>query len=64
MAGTSEGARKAARTLKEKFGDDYFGKIGAKGGKHAKQAFSVDREFARKSGKKGGRAKKGYRKET
>jgi len=31
MSGTSEGARKAAETNKERYGKDFFARIGAKG---------------------------------
>lgn len=34
MAGTKDGGRKTAITNKKKYGDDYYRKIGAKGGKN------------------------------
>lgn len=33
MAGTKLGAQKAVKNLKSKYGDDFFVRIGAKGGK-------------------------------
>lgn len=32
MAGTKEGGKKAAQTNKEKYGDNFYAKIGRKGG--------------------------------
>lgn len=32
MAGTKEGGKRAAATNKDKYGDDFYARIGAKGG--------------------------------
>lgn len=56
MAGTLEGGRAAARTNKAKYGEDFYGKIGALGGKKGKTGgFYANRELARLAGAKGGR---------
>lgn len=58
MAGVRAGGLKAVETLKEKYGEDYFSKIGRKGGKaHGKGGFN-DRSLARRAGAKGGRISK------
>lgn len=57
MGGNVEGGRQAARTNKERYGDDFYKKIGAQGGakKGAPKGFAVNRELARVVGAKGGR---------
>ena len=35
MSGTKAGAAKAARTNKERYGEDFYANIGAKGGKNS-----------------------------
>lgn len=56
MAGTKAGGKAAAATNKAKYGEDYYGKIGAIGGKLGKTGgFYVNRELARIAGAKGGR---------
>ena len=57
MAGTKEGALKAAATIKEKHGEDFFKKVGAIGGaaKSPNKGFGVDRERAKLAGIKGGK---------
>ena len=56
MAGTREGGKAAAATNRAKYGDDFYSKIGAKGGKKGKTGgFFADRELARIAGAKGGR---------
>lgn len=65
MAGTIEGGGKAARTNKNKYGEDFYAVIGAKGGKNGKtggfasNTKGVDgltgRERARLAGAKGGK---------
>lgn len=52
MPGTKEGCKKAAETLKKKYGQDYFKKLGKKG---ALKALEKDPERLSKMGKKGGR---------
>jgi hypothetical protein len=64
MAGTKEGGQLAAATNKAKYGDDFYAKIGAKGGKLGKTGgFFANRDLAREAGRKGGlisrRGKKG-----
>lgn len=56
MAGTKAGGQAAAATNKRKYGDDFYGRIGAKGGKLGKTGgFFANRELAREAGAKGGR---------
>lgn len=56
MAGTLEGGQAAAKTNKEKYGEDFYKKIGAMGGKKGKTGgFYANRELARVAGAKGGR---------
>ena len=59
MAGTKAGGLKAAQTNKQQFGDDFYRRIGSKGGKNGKGpdykgGFSADRERAKIAGAKGG----------
>lgn len=55
MAGTVEGGKAAAYTNKQKYGADFYAKIGAKGGKLGRTGgFYANRELARIAGKKGG----------
>jgi general stress protein YciG len=56
MAGTKAGGKAAAATNKNKYGPDFYAKIGAKGGKLGKTGgFYANRELARLAGAKGGR---------
>ena len=56
MAGTIEGGKAAAKTNKEKYGADFYGKIGAMGGRKGRTGgFFANRELARIAGAKGGR---------
>lgn len=56
MAGTVNGGKAAATTNKEKYGADFYAKIGAMGGKKGKTGgFYANRELARIAGAKGGR---------
>lgn len=56
MAGTLEGGKAAAKTNKAKYGEDYYQRIGAKGGKLGTTGgFWANRELARTAGAKGGR---------
>lgn len=56
MAGTVVGGKAAARTNKAKYGADFYGRIGAMGGKKGKTGgFFANRELARIAGAKGGR---------
>lgn len=59
MAGTKEGALKAARTNREKYGDEFYAKIGGKGGKKGHTGgFASNKELARRAGSIGGRKSK------
>lgn len=56
MAGTKAGGRAAAETNKNKYGADFYAKIGAKGGRQGRTGgFYANRELARVAGAKGGR---------
>jgi uncharacterized protein len=56
MAGTVKGGKLAAEKNKEKYGSDFYAKIGAKGGKKSRTGgFFANRELARVAGAKGGR---------
>jgi len=56
MAGTIEGGRQAAKTNKQRYGEDFFKIIGGKGGSISSGGgFSYNRELARTAGTKGGR---------
>lgn len=56
MAGTVAGGKAAAATNKQKYGDDFYSKIGAEGGKLGRTGgFYANRELARIAGAKGGR---------
>lgn len=57
MAGTKEGAKKAAATIKAKYGDDYYAKNGRIGGSvvGVKKGFAANISLARTAGAKGGR---------
>lgn len=55
MAGTKAGGKAAARTNKAKYGEDFYARIGAMGGKKGKTGgFYANRELARIAGAKGG----------
>ena len=62
MSGTKDGGKIAAKTNKEKYGDDFYRKIGAAGGKvgrtggfwHRKYVL-CDEGFIKNAGAKGGR---------
>lgn len=56
MAGTKEGGQKAAATNKAKYGEDFYSKMGQKGGRLGRTGgFFANRELARIAGAKGGR---------
>lgn len=60
MAGTKAGGVKAAATNKKIHGDDFYRKIGQKGGKNGKGpgykgGFASSKELAKKAGAKGGK---------
>lgn len=56
MGGTIEGGKKTAKTNKERYGEDFFRNIGAKGGsvKNSKKGFGSNPALARVAGRKGG----------
>lgn len=66
MAGTKAGGLAAAATNKLKYGDDFYAKIGAVGGKKgATGGFYANRELARRAGALGGTiSKRGPAKEV
>ena len=55
MSGTKFGGLKAAKTNKEKYGENFYAEIGAKGGRNGHTGgFAANRELARLAGAKGG----------
>lgn len=59
MAGTTIGGKKASQTNIKKYGEDFYRKIGSKGGKLGKTGgFWADRELARRAGAIGGKVSK------
>lgn len=55
MAGTAKGGKLAAATNKQRYGADFYARIGEKGGKNGHTGgFYANRELARKAGRKGG----------
>lgn len=56
MAGTKQGGHSAAVENKAKYGDDFYKRIGAKGGsvKGIKKGFALNPSIASAAGKKGG----------
>lgn len=56
MAGSIQGGKRAAATNKIKYGENFYKKIGAEGGKRGTTGgFYANRELARTAGAKGGR---------
>lgn len=56
MAGTLDGGKNAAQTNKQKYGEDFYKRIGSMGGKKGRTGgFFANRELAREAGAKGGR---------
>lgn len=56
MAGTKTGGKAAAKTNKNKYGPDFYARIGAMGGKKGHTGgFFKNRELARVAGARGGR---------
>ncbi len=65
MAGTATGGKKAAFRNKQKYGADFYARIGAMGGKMGHTGgFYANRELARKAGAKGGRISRRGKKVT
>lgn len=57
MAGTREGGIKACETNRKRNGDDFYARIGAKGGSTPTvkpKGFAANRELAKAAGHKGG----------
>lgn len=55
MTGTLAGGRKAAKTTKERHGEDFYARIGQKGGANSHEGgFAANRKLAREAGRKGG----------
>ena len=60
MAGTKAGARKAAITNRERYGEDFYGVIGKKGGQasaHSIKTFAKDPELAKRASRKAAEAR-------
>jgi general stress protein YciG len=56
MAGTKVGGKRAAATNKALYGEDFYKRIGARGGKNGRTGgFAANPELARIAGAKGGR---------
>jgi uncharacterized protein len=59
MAGTKKGGERAAQTNKERYGSDFYKKIGKVGGqKSTTGGFAANPELAREAGRKGGKKSK------
>ena len=59
MAGTKEGGKKSAKANKERYGKDFYARIGRMGGKAGHTGgFAADPELARRAGAIGGRKSK------
>lgn len=56
MAGTKAGGKKASATNRQRHGDDFYARIGAKGGRNGHTGgFYANPVLAKIAGKKGGR---------
>ena len=62
MSGTKAGAKKAAQTNRERYGDDFYKRIGRIGGTNGHTGgFAANPELARIAGTKGGMiSRRGY----
>lgn len=59
MSGTMSGGKRAAETIKKEYGEDFYARIGAKGGRNSTTGgFYANRELARKAGRIGGKISK------
>jgi len=55
ISGTISGGKRTAETNKQRHGEDFYAKIGAKGGKLGKTGgFFANRKLASEAGRKGG----------
>ena len=63
MPGSKIGGMKAAKTNKERHGEDFYARIGARGGRNGHTGgFAANPELARKMGKIAGRiSKRGFK---
>lgn len=65
MVGTKSGGIKAKQTILQKHGEDFFKRIGKKGGSvSCEKGFALNHELARIAGKKGGKVSKRNRKDS
>lgn len=56
MPGTKDGGKKAAETIRSKYGPEFYAEIGAKGGHNGHTGgFAANPELARIAGKIGGK---------
>lgn len=59
MSGTTIGGKRAAATMKKRYGEDVYAILGAAGGKVSRGGgFAANRELAKIAGRKGGRKSK------
>lgn len=59
MSGTTTGGKQAAKTNKEKYGSDFYARIGSIGGKATgPKGFALNPELAKRAGQKGGKISK------
>ena len=59
MAGTRAGGKKAAKTNKARYGENFYRELGRKGGKNGHTGgFAFNPDLARIAGAKGGRISK------
>ena len=59
MVMTKAGGPKVRKTIEERYGKDYWSRIGSKGGKACgKKGFALNPELAREAGRKGGKVSK------
>ena len=57
MVMTKAGGKKVSKTIREKYGKDYWREIGAKGGRATGQkGFALNPALASEAGRKGGKA--------
>jgi general stress protein YciG len=61
MPGTIKGGKSAGDTNKARYGEDYYRRIGAIGGKKSRRTVEIDSEWAKLIGQLGGRPPKSGR---